>query len=339
MATNFQSRSDVQVILGTAASSAKAVGTAHAAGDTWHKLQVIDYNIEHASAPIDVAPSRSGIYGQIESQGHHRPDNQMYEVTLTMRGTTTAVLQSCLSLFGTSSSAAVLDPSDNTGDMTHGTANASQFTIVFANAGSDASESTPLDDVVMKGCFATSMVLRQDVGTNGGEMVVETTFVTAYQPSEENLNPTSPTVDEGSPRNIFDIGTSTIDGVALTMSSFEITIARPLARVHFQPGSASFDPNGYVQTGPYEVTGSITAKRDDSINDIADHIKGDSAGIALSLIDSTAANLNISCPDIMIDNSKPEVSDFLLQTIPFRAFAAKGTDQETNTIISITIAN
>ncbi len=30
MATNFQSRSDVQVILGTAASSAKAVGTAHA---------------------------------------------------------------------------------------------------------------------------------------------------------------------------------------------------------------------------------------------------------------------------------------------------------------------
>ncbi len=41
----------------------------------------------------------------------------------------------------------------------------------------------------------------------------------------------------------------------------------------------------------------------------------------------------------MIDYSKPEVSDFLLQTIPFRAFAAKGADQETNTIISITIAN
>lgn len=336
MATNFQSRSDVQVILGTAASSAKAVGTAHAAGDTWHKLQVIDYNIEHASAPIDVAPSRSGIYGQIESQGHHRPDNQMYEVTLTMRGTTTAVLQSCLSLFGASSSAAILDPSDNTGDMTHGIANASQFTIVFANAGSDKSTN---NDVVMKGCFATSMVLRQDVGTNGGEMVVETTFVTAYQPSEEDLNPTSPTIDVGSPRNIFDLGTSTIDSVALTLNNFEISITRPLARVHFQPGSASFDPNGYVQTGPYEVTGSITAKRDDSINDIADHIKGDSAGIALDIVDSTSANLNISCPDIMIDNSKPEVSDFLLQTIPFRAFAAKGADQETNTIISITIAN
>jgi len=336
MATNFQSRSDVQVILGTAASSAKTVGAAHVAGDTWHKLQVIDYNIEHASAPIDVAPSRSGIYGQVESQGHHRLDTQMYEVTLTMRGTTTAVLQSCLSLFGTPSSAAILDPSDNTGDMTHGIANASQFTIVFANAGSDKSTN---NDVVMKGCFATSMVLRQDVGTNGGEMVVETTFVTAYQPSEENLNPTSPTIDVGSPRNIFDLGTSTIDSVALTLNNFEISITRPLARVHFQPGSASFDPNGYVQTGPYEVTGSITAKRDDSINDIADHIKGDSAGIALSLIDSTSANLNISCPDIMIDNSKPEVSDFLLQTIPFRAFAAKGANQETNTIISITIAN
>ena len=62
MATNFQPRGDIKVIMG---SGAKNLGTAHVAGDTWDELQVVDYNIEHASAPIDVAPSRSGIYGQV----------------------------------------------------------------------------------------------------------------------------------------------------------------------------------------------------------------------------------------------------------------------------------
>ena len=324
MATNFQPRGDIKVIMG---SGAKNLGTAHVAGDTWDELQVVDYNIEHASAPIDVAPSRSGIYGQVESQGHHRPDTQMYEVTLTMRGTPTAVLKSCLSLFGDGSSSADLTSASNTGSMKDGASNASQVTLLFENAGSDSTDI----DVVMPGCMATQMVLREDVGTNGGEMVVETTFISAYQPSEEALAPTSTTVDEAAPKNIFDISTSTLDGSALILNNFEITIARPLARVHYQ-NTSDYKPFGYVQTGPYEVTGSITAKRDDSIHALIDHIKGDSAGVALSLAESSG--LTISLPDVMIDNSKPEVSDFLLQTIPFRAF---GADEASN-IISITIA-
>lgn len=324
MATNFQPRGDIKVIMG---SGAKNLGTAHVAGDTWDELQVVDYNIEHASAPIDVAPSRSGIYGQVESQGHHRPDTQMYEVTLTMRGTPTAVLKSCLSLFGDGSSSADLTSASNTGSMKDGASNASQVTLLFENAGSDSTDI----DVVMPGCMATQMVIREDVGTNGGEMVVETTFISAYQPSEESLAPTSTTVDEAAPKNIFDISTSTLDGSALILNNFEITIARPLARVHYQ-NTSDYKPFGYVQTGPYEVTGSITAKRDDSIHALIDHIKGDSAGVTLSLAESSG--LTISLPDVMIDNSKPEVSDFLLQTIPFRAFGAN----EAGNIISITIS-
>ena len=102
--------------------------------------------------------------------------------------------------------------------------------------------------------------------------------------------------------------------------------------MHHQGSGAAYKPFGYVQTGPYEVTGSLTAKRDDSIHDLIAHIKGDSAGIALSLAESSG--FTISCPDVMIDNSKPEVSDFLLQTIPFRAFAAN----EAGSVISITIS-
>ena len=323
---NFQPRGDIKVIMG---SGAKALGTAHAADDTWNALQVVDFNIEHASAPIDVAPSRSGVYAQMEKQGHHRPDTQIYEVTLTMRGTPTSVLKSCLSLFSEGSSAAALTGASNTGAMKDAVSNADQVTLLFENAGSDASNV----DVVMAGCMATQMVLREDVGTNGGELVVETTFISAYQPVETTLTPSStPTLDEDAPKNIFDLATSTLDNEALVLNNFEITIARPLARVHHQGSGAAYKPFGYVQTGPYEVTGSLTAKRDDSIHDLIDHIKGDSAGIALSLAESSG--FTISCPDVMIDNSKPEVSDFLLQTIPFRAFAAN----EAGSVISITIS-
>ena len=323
--TNFQPRGDIKVIMG---SGAKAFGTAHAAGDTWNALQVIDFNIEHASAPVEVAPSRSGVYAQMEKQGHHRPDTQVYEVTLTMRGTPTSVLKSCLSLFSEGSSAAALSGASNTGSMKDSVSNADQVTLLFENAGSDATNM----DVVMAGCMATQMVLREAVGTNGGELICETTFFTAYQPVETALTPSStPTLDEAAPKNIFDLNASTLNSEALVLNNFEITIARPLARVHHQ-ATADFKPFGYVQTGPYEVTGSLTVKRDDSIFDLASQIKGDSAGIALSIAESSG--FTILCPDVMIDNSKPEVSDFLLQTIPFRAFAAS----ESANVISITIS-
>ena len=249
-----------------------------------------------------------------------------------MRGTPTAVLKSCLALFGDGASACELTSASNTGSMKDGVSNASQVTLLFANAGSDSSESPANDDVVMAGCLATQMVIREDVGTNGGEMVVETTFISAYQPVETVLTPSStPTLDEAAPKNIFNLNSSTLDSEPLVLNNFEITISRPLARVHHQ-NTTDYKPFGYVQTGPYEVTGSITAKRDDSIHDLIAHIKGDSAGIALSIAESSG--LTISLPDVMIDNSKPEVSDFLLQTIPFRAFGA----DEAGNIISITIA-
>tara|TARA_Y100001937_G_scaffold73837_1_gene100469 strand:- start:327 stop:1325 length:999 start_codon:yes stop_codon:yes gene_type:complete len=328
--TNFQPRGDIQVLLG---SGAKALGTKHSGSDTYHKLQVVDYNIEYASSVVEVAPSRSGIYAQMEKQGHHRPDNQMYEVTLTMRGTPTAVLKSCLSLFSEGSSAASLTGASSTGSMKDNVSNTDAVTLVFQNAGSDTEESTPNDDIVMAGCFATQMVMREDVGTNGGELVVETTFVTAYQPAEEALGTIStPTTDEAAAKNIFDLSTVQLDSQDIVLNNFEITIARPLARVHHQGSGAAFKPFGYVQTGPYEVTGTLTVKRDDAIHDIKDHIKGDSAGIALSIAESSG--FTISCPDVMIDNSKPEVSDFLLQSIPFRAFGAT----ESASVISITIA-
>ncbi len=324
--TNFQARSNIAVAIGSKGSNVN-LGTSHAAGDTWDFLQVTDFNIQHAGATVDVAPNKSGILGQLESQGHHRPDTMMYEVSLTMRGTPTAVLKSCLSLFSEGSSAAALTPASSTGTMKHGTGTTDAVTLLFKNGGSDATNISS----VMVGCFCTSMTLREDIGTNGGEMVVESTFMTGYRPVENTLAASSETLDTASPKNIFSLATQTVDSQPLVLNSWEITISRPLARVGYID-TTDYNPYGYVQTGPYEVTGTLLAKRDDSIEDLATKLKGDSAGIAIAIAESSG--LTISIPDAMIDNSQPENGDFMLQSIPFRAFAAS----ETATIISITIA-
>ena len=324
--TNFQSRSDISVAIGSKGSNV-ALGTSHAAGDTWNFLQVTDFNIQHAGATIDVAPNKSGIYGQLESQGHHRPDTMMYEVTLTMRGTPTAVLKSCLSLFSEGSSAAALTPASSTGTMKHGTGNTDAVTLLFKNGGSDASNISS----VMVGCFCTSMTMREDIGTNGGEMVVESTFVTGYRPVENTLAASSETLDTATPKNIFSLSTQNVNSQPVVCNSWEITIARPLARVGYID-TTDYNPYGYCQTGPYEVTGSLMVKRDDTIEDLATNLKGDSAGIAIDIAESSG--FTISIPDAMIDNSQPENGDYMMQNIPFRAFAAS----ETATIISITIA-
>tara|TARA_R100001163_G_C5019124_1_gene162442 strand:+ start:19 stop:1002 length:984 start_codon:yes stop_codon:yes gene_type:complete len=324
--TNFQARSNISVAIGSKGSAVN-LGTSHAAGDTWNFLQVTDFNIQHAGATLDVAPNKSGILGQLESQGHHRPDTMMYEVTLTMRGTPTAVLKSCLPLFSEGASAAALTPASSTGTMKHGTGSTDAVTLLFKNGGSDASNISS----VMIGCFCTSMTLREDIGTNGGEMVVESTFVTGYRPVENTLAASSETLDTDAPKNIFSLATQTIDNQPLVLNSWEITISRPLARVGYID-TTDYNPYGYVQTGPYEVTGTLLAKRDDSIEDLATKLKGDSSGIAIAIAESSG--FTISIPDAMIDNSQPENGDFMLQSIPFRAFAAS----ETATIISITIA-
>lgn len=331
--TNFQSKTSIDVGIG---SGSAALGTAHAVGDTWDFLQVTDFNIEAASAPIDVAPSKNSVLGQLENQGHHRPDTQMYETTLTMRGTPTAVLKSCLALFGDGSSTASLTPAANTNDtgasvMKHGGTNINAVTLLFENAGSDDTS----NDVSIPGCFATSMTLRADVGTNGGELVVETQFMSGYRPVQSAFgNPTLKTLDTAAPKNIFNLSTTTLDSQILVLQSYEIVISRPLARVHYQ-NTTDYNPFGYVQNGPYEVTGTLVAKRDNDIHDLDAKIQGDSAGIALTLAEPDDGGIpySLSLPDVMIDNSKPEVGDFLLQNIPFRAFAAS----ETASIIDILI--
>ena len=62
--TNFQSRSDISVGIGSKGSNVN-LGVAHANSDTWSFLQVTDFTIQHAGATLDVATHKNGIYWQL----------------------------------------------------------------------------------------------------------------------------------------------------------------------------------------------------------------------------------------------------------------------------------
>ena len=328
MATNFQPKGDIEVYVATGSALLDTQHDAGVGGDTWEQLLVTDFSINQASAPVEVAPPRASTYGQTESMGHHRPDTQMYEASLTMRGTPTAIETSCLALFGDGASPCELSPASNTGTMKDGVSNSSAVTLLFKGAGADSINV----DIVMKSCFATSVALKEDVGSNGGELTVEATFVSAYRPTENaSITPSVTSLDSATPKNIFSLSTKTLDSQELMITSWELTMARSLDRVSFQD-TTDYDPFGYVQTAPYEVTGSISCKRDDNVENIFDHIKGDSTGIELSLAESSG--FTVACDDVMIEDSKPEVGEYLTQTIPFRAF---GADESSN-IVSITVS-
>ena len=328
--TNFQPKSDIEVMIGTKAAGV-ALGTAMAAGDTWHAALVTDYSFSVVNAPVETAPQRAGTYGHVESMGHHRPDTQTYEASLTFRGSKIGIEKVFLALMGDGASAISFLPTSNTGSMKHGVANASLVDLVFANAGNDATNI----DLLMKSCLCTSATISQSAGTNGGETVLEATFWTAYRPEDiANFTPSSLTADSGLVKNIFGL-TGTLASQPLFIDSWSITASRSLARVGYSE-TTNYLPFGYVQTSPYEITGSLTVKRDDSIEDLIDEFKGNSTGIALNLADATASDFTINCPDVMIDGSTVDSGgDFLMQEIPFRAFGAS----ESGAMMTITLAN
>jgi len=331
--TNFQASQGISLLFG---SGSKALGTAHVEGDQFDALPVISFTVPHDSAALEVASPRSGTLAQLEGQAKHRRDANIWTFDVSFKGTPTAVTYACLWAFGDGSSECLLaatsgigNGTNNSASMTHNTAYTNAATVVFSNAGSDATA----NDVVARGCIAQSMTLKEDVGSESGQLVCDVTFWTAYPPVEEANTVSADATDTAAPKSIFSLSASTLNAEPLLLNSWELTMSRSLERVGSQDYS-SYLPFGYVQTGPWEVNGSLNAKRDDSILDLIAQLQGDSTGINLSIDESSGFNIDL--PDTMIEG--PSTSDnggaFQMQTIPFRAFAASTTA----TIVGVTIA-
>ena len=142
------------------------------------------------------------------------------------------------------------------------------------------------------------------------------TFQTGYQPTEaaltiESTSGTNTLIsDQTTVFNMHDLQTTTLDSEDLLLYSFDVNITRPVTRIGFDSGN-DFRPMGY-SVGQYEVTGSLTCKRDGEVDDAIDNAAGMALDIDTTVFQITGTKVFVDEAGISFDD------DGWKQTIPLR---------------------
>ena len=308
------------------------------------KLQVTSFTIPEASVPVEYSAQRAGKFVTTASQGHHSEGTKMWTFETTLRGTPTSVLLATEAVFEDASSEAALanDYAFPTATYVNGAGSASTFEIRFEDAGADATH----NNVVCQGCVGTGFTITEDIGSEGGEMTVTINWATGFMPNsgtDADDAISSPAYDTGTPRNIrnLDPDNTGINGGALeklVIQSWELSVSRTIERVHYKDNtSGTFEPFGYAMTGGFEVTGSITAIRNDDINDLLAKFY-DSNTVDINIQNDTASELTIALDKCFIN--EPTIDNggaVLMETIPFTVVGADDISSATK-MLGITIA-
>ena len=312
--------------------------------DALKKMQITSFTIPEASVPVEYSAQQSGKFVQTASQGHHAQGTKMWTFDTVMRGTTSAILLATEAVFEQASSAAALnnDYAFPKNSYVNGSTNSpATFEFRFEDAGADSTK----NNVICNGCVGTGFTLTEDIGSEGGELVVTINWATAFMPDNASAETddaiTSPAYDTGTPKNIRALasGTSGINGGALeelVIQSWELSVSRTMERIHYKDiTDGSFAPFGYAMTGGFEVTGSLTCIRNNDVHDLL-----------AKFYDSNTVDVNLTeGSDFIIALDKciinePSIDNggaVLMETIPFTVVA---TDASASTaMVSITAAS
>jgi hypothetical protein len=302
-------------------------------------MQATSFSIPEASVPVEYSAQRAGHFTMTASQGHHAQGTKMWTFDTVLRGTPSAVLLATEAVFESASSEATLnnDYVFPSATYVNGAASASTFEFRWINGGSDATN----HNMVMQGCVGTGFTLTQDIGSEGGELVCTINWASAFPPVYSADDISSSSYDEGTPKNIRSLnsGTTGITGDALeelVIQSWELSCTRTIERIHYKDTTdGSFAPFGYAMVGGFEVTGSITAIRNDDVHDLL-----------ADFYDSTTVDINIAESSnfaIALDKcflNEPSIDNggaALMETIPFTVVAADNVGS-TVKMLGITIA-
>ena len=330
LSTAFQTKQNTRCIIGTEAT----VGTAALATADSIEMPVTDYSFDEIHKhSLSVAPPRTGSGGFTQSDDMVKwmRHDRMFDISITFHGTAQAINRVCLALFEDGASPNTLqgDMPDTT-SFVDGVSNIVPVTLWFENS-SHAGEGT---DMYFTSCLCTGLTLSGDIGSNGGVVMCTATFQTAYAPTEGALTFTggggTHTVisDQTTMFNMHDLTVETLNEQDLLLYGFELAIARPVNRIGFD-NDTNFKPQGY-SLGGYEVTGSLTCKRDAESTDAIDT----STPVALAL--SAGDVYQIDAPKVYVDSSGISFDDDgWKQTIPFRCTYSGAT---TSTIVEIKTA-
>ena len=307
------------------------------------KLQTTSFSIPEASVPVEYSAQRAGTFVQTASQGHHAQGTKMWTFDTTLRGTPASVLLATEAVFEQASSEAALnnDYAFPTATYKNGASSASTFEFRFLNAGADSSESDPLEHMVLQGCVGTGFTLTEDIGSEGGELVCTINWATGFSPTYSGDAISSNSYDEGTPKNIRSLaaGSTGINGGALeelVIQSWELSVTRNIERIHYKDTTdGSFAPFGYAMVGGFEVTGSLTAIRNDDVY-----------SLLAKFYDSNTVDINIAESSgfaIALDKcflNEPSIDNggaVLMETIPFTVVGADNIGS-TVKMLGITIA-
>ena len=334
--TAFQTKAGSKVTIGTEVT----MGTATLAAGTTLELPCTEYSFTEIGAgglALDVAPFRTGLGGSTQSDDmvKARRHDRMFEVNLTFHGTAQAIDRMCLALFGDGSTPnALIGSMPVATNYKHGVASIVPVTLHFE----DAAHAGSGTDIHFISCMCTNLNLSGNIGSDGGVVMGSATFVTGYLPVESALTYTGgPHTLLSAQQTIFnmhDLATTTITPAGgsaedLVLYNFDLNISRSVARIGHDTASNNFRPHGYV-VGGYEVTGSLTCKRDaESLSAIT---VADTAQTTFALdLDTTV--FQITAPTAILDTSTINFDDDgWKQVIPFRCVYTGATS---STIVSI----
>ena len=307
----FQTIQTTTVVIGTEVT----MGTATVAAGTTLEMPVTDYSFsEIKKHSLSVAPPRSGTgaFTQSDDMVKWQRHDRMYDISITFHGTAKAIDRVCLALFEDGSTPnALLGSAPIVTSFVHGASNIVPVTLWFENSGHDGNAV----DMYFTSCVCTGLTLTGDIGSNGGVVMGTATFQTAYAPTQGALTFTGGThtllTSHTTMFNMHDLTTATtLDSEDMLLYSFDLSIARPVTRVGFDAGN-SFRPMGY-SLGGYEVTGSLTCKRDGEIDDAIDNTAGMALDLDTGVFQITGAKVFVDEAGISFDD------DGWKQTIPLR---------------------
>ena len=302
------------------------------------KLQTTSFTIPEASVPVEYSAQRSGQFVTTANQGHHSEGTKMWTFDTTLRGSATSVLLATEAVFESSANPAILQNtySFNKNSYVNASSNSpGTFDIRFEDAGSDVT----VNNVVCNGCVGTGFTIGQDIGSEGGEMVVTINWATGFMPgSVEDGDDaiTSPAYHTGTPYNIRSLTAASSEieaGNDMVISAWELSASRTIERVHYMDTtSGKFEPFGYAMVGGFEVTGSMTVIRNDDVYDLMANFRNSST-VDINLTDGTLVVALDKCliNEPTIDNG----GAVLMETIPFTVVGADDISSAT-TMVSIT---
>lgn len=226
----------------------------------------------------------------------------------------------------TSASFNITDAATKDEDLSHGLAGANDFVGNILLLAPTAPDTIDANDMRMHSAVLQNLTIAMDMTVDSGRMHMSGQFMSGYKPVIEDSALSGTTTASNFEKGLFDCGTRTMGGHAVTMRSFTMTISNPASRVGHQ-GTAG-ETDGYVRGGEFEITGSASVKLDVLTYTFLTDWQG-GAGSSQAIVVGDGANFSITIPAARYTGFTPDMADEgIFVDVPFKA--TLGADAASN---------